>query len=107
MSVIESLADNKQLVATGIDEKNIFSELDPDEEKLFAKYFNSIKLGPDDEVYYKETRSSYTINKLKDESVQIRNELAVAEQMGQMDDMNRLAAKLIEIESLIKSTMEG
>ena len=107
MSVMESLADNKQLVADGIDEKSIFRELDPDEEKTFAKYANSIKLGPDDEVYYKETRSSYSINKLKDKKVEILNELAVAEQMGQQDEMDKLAAKLIELDKLIKTTMEG
>ena len=71
MSAVESLAANKQLVADGIDEKSVFQELDPDEEKVFAKYVNSIKLGPDDEVFYKETRTGFAINKLKDEKVQI------------------------------------
>lgn len=107
MSAVESLAASKQLVADGIDEKLIFQELDPDEEKIFAKYVNSIKLGPDDEVFYRETRTGYAINKLKDEKVQILNELAVSEQMGQTDEMDRLAAKLIEIDTLIKKTMEG
>ncbi len=107
MSVMESFAADKQLVADGINENSIFRELDPDEEKLFAKYVNSIKLGPDDEVFYKETRSGYSVNKLKDEKVQILNELAVSEQMGQTDEMDKLAARLIEIDKLIKNTMEG
>ncbi|MBQ0040652.1 MAG: DNA primase [Clostridiales bacterium] len=107
LSALESLATNRKPGADGIDENDIFRALDPDEEKVFAKYVNTTKLGPDDEVYYKETRASYKVNSLKDERVEVMNSLAVAEQMNQTDEMDKLAARLIEIDNLIKNTMEG
>ena len=106
LSVVESHSLNNNLTH-GIDEKLIFQVLDPDEESLFKKYFNSIKMGPDDELFYKQTKAAYHINSLKDKRVEILNELAVAEQLNQHDEMNDLAEKLIEIDNRIKNYMEG
>lgn len=106
MSAMDSQLNEMNTRNNGIDEKKIFQCLEPDEEELLAKYLNSIKLGPDDELFYRETKSSYIINCLKDERVEILNELAVAEKMERPDDMNNLANRLIEIDKLIKNNTE-
>lgn len=106
LSVMNSLSQENDIRNNGIDEKLIFQALDPDEEVVLAKYINSTQLGPDDEIYYREIKSSYFINCLKDERVEILNELSVAEKMNQPDEMNKLASRLIEIDNLIKKKME-
>ena len=107
MTVMESLAENLQAGADGIDEKEIFRSLEPDEEKTFSRYVKTIKLGPDDELFYKQTRNGYIINGLKEERIEVMNNLAVAEQMNNPDEMNKNAARLYAIDILIKNNMEG
>lgn len=107
MTVMESPGTNHQAGADGIDEKEIFRSLEPDEEKIFSRYVNTIKLGPDDELFYKQTRNAYIINGLKEERIEIINDLAVAEQMNNPDEMKKQAARLLEIDKLINKTMEG
>lgn len=105
LSVEESLAAS----ATGthrIDEKKIFEALQPDEELVFANYIRSTELGPDDEAFYNEIKAVYSINHLKDERVELLNDIAVAEKLDRPDEIKKLADRLIEIDSLIKKTME-
>ena len=106
MTVMESLASNKQAGADSVDEKEIFKALEPDEEKEFSRYVKSIQLGPDDELFYKQTRAGYIINGLKEERIEVRNELAVAEQMDNSEDIVKLAARLVELNKLIDKTTE-
>ncbi len=106
LSVEESLAQDLTQGNHRIDEKLVFRELEPDEESVFAHYLRSIELGPDDEAFYIETRAGYQIDRLKEERAEILNDIAVAEKLERPDEMERLAGRLIEIDSLIKKAME-
>lgn len=107
MSVLDSISLDSDIRNNGIDEKTIFKALDPDEEKSFVKYVNSIQIGADDEAYYDEIKSSYIVNRLKDERVELLNDLAVAEKLERPDEMEQIAGRIIEIDKLIKENMEG
>ena len=105
-SAMDSRLNNMSSGNSGIDEKTILQALDPDEETSFINYLKSIKIGPDDEKFYKETRASYLINSYKDKRVEILNDLAVAEKMGKPEELNECVARLIEIGNLIKQITE-
>ena len=104
--VEESLCNDAQTAVRGISKESIFEALDPDEEAEFAKQLESIQLGPDDEVFYKETKAGYLAGKYRDEKAEVTNNIAVAEKMGRTDEIERLVARLMELDSLINTTME-
>ena len=104
--VEESLCNDAQTAVRGISKESIFEALDPDEEAEFAKQLESIQLGPDDEVFYRETKAGYLAGKYRDEKAEVTNNIAVAEKMGRTDEIERLVARLMELDSLINTTME-
>lgn len=104
--VEESLYNNYHKAAHGIDKEMIFEALDPDEEAAFSKLLESIQTGPDDEAFYRETKAGYLLGKYRDEKAELLNNIAVAEKMGRTDEIERLAARLMELDKLIKNTME-
>ena len=104
--VEESLCPDGLRGGRGIDKEKIFEALDPDEEAEFSKQLASIQTGPDDEVFYKETKAGYLSGKYRDEKAEVTNSIAVAEKMGRTDEIDRLVKRLIELENLINKTME-
>lgn len=106
MSACDSLKDNSEAGTHRIDSDLISERLDPDKDAVFTKYLNSIQIGPDDEAFYRETRASYIINDLRSEKSEILNDLAIAEKTSRQDEINSLASRLIEIDSLINRTLE-
>ena len=104
--VEESICANDAKAAHGIEKEKIFEALDPDEEAVFARQLASIQTGPDDEAFYRETKAGYLQGRYRDEKTEITNNIAVAEKMGRTDEDERLAARLIELDELIKNTME-
>jgi hypothetical protein len=83
--------------------------LDPDEESQFRKYLSSVRIGPDDEAFYRETKASYFINNYKMEKSELMNELSIAEKTGREDEIEKIAARLIRLDKLIENinhTME-
>ena len=104
--VEESLCPDGLSGGRGIDKEKIFEALDPDEEAEFSKQLASIQTGPDDEVFYKETKAGYLSGKYRDEKAEVTNSIAVAEKMGRTDEIDRLVQRLIELENLINKTME-
>ncbi|MCQ2562986.1 MAG: DNA primase [Mogibacterium sp.] len=104
--VEESLCPDGLGGGRGINKEKIFEALDPDEEAEFSKQLESIQTGPDDEVFYKETKAGYLSGKYRDEKTEVTNNLAVAEKMGRTDEIERLVQRLIELENLINKTME-
>ena len=104
--VEESLYNNDHKAAHGIDKEMIFEALDPDEEAAFSKLLESIQTGPDDEAFYRETKAGYLLGKYRDEKAELLNNIAVAEKMGRTDEIERLAVRLMELDKLIKNTME-
>ena len=104
--VEESLCSNAQTAVRGISKEMIFEALDPDEEAEFARQLGTIQTGPDDEVFYKETKAGYLTGKYRDEKAEVTNNIAVAEKMGRTDEIERLVTRLMELDALINSTME-
>ncbi len=104
--VEESLCDDSQTAVHGISKEKIFEALDPDEEAEFAGQLESIHTGPDDEVFYKETKAGYLAGKYRDEKAEVTNNIAVAEKMGRTDEIERLVARLIELDSLINKVLK-
>lgn len=104
---VESLCDESQTAVRGISKEKIFEVLDPDEEAEFRRQLILIQIGPDDEAFYKETRAGYLAGKYRDEKAEVTNRIAVAEKMGNTDEIEKLAARLIELDSLISNTYGG
>ena len=80
--------------------------LDPEEEAAFDAMLASIQMGPDEEAFYRETKAAWLAAKYRDEKAEVTNNIAVAEKMGRTDEIERLAARLIELDTLINSITE-
>ena len=104
---VESLCNESQTAVRGISKEKIFEVLDPDEEAEFRRQLILIQIGPDDEAFYKETKAGYLAGKYRDEKAEVTNRIAVAEKMGNTDEIGKLAARLIELDSLISNTYGG
>jgi hypothetical protein len=105
----ETLQDSAENGVHRIDPERIAAFLDPDEETLFRKYASSVRIGPDDEAFYRETRASYLINNYKMEKSELMNELSIAEKTGREDEIEEIADRLIRLDKLIDNinqTME-
>ena len=104
--VEESLCAEDAGAIHGIERERIFEALDPDEEAAFAGQLASIQTGPDDEAFYRETKAGYLTGRYRDEKAEVMNNLAVAEKMGNTEEIEKLAARLIELDRLINSATE-
>ena len=104
--VEESLCNDAQTAVHGISKERIFEALDPDEEAEFARQLENIQTGPDEEVFYRETKAGYLTGKYRDEKAEVTNNIAVAEKIGRTDEIERLVTRLMELDSLIEKTME-
>ena len=104
--VEESLCSDGQSGGRGIEKEKIFEALDPDEEAEFSKQLETIQTGPDDEAFYRETKAGYLSGKYRDEKAEVMNSIAVAEKLGRTDEIEQLVQRLIELDELIKKTME-
>ena len=104
---VESLCNESQTAVRGISKEKIFEVLDPDEEAEFRRQLILIQIGPDDEAFYSETKAGYLAGKYRDEKAEVTHRIAVAEKMGNTDEIEKLAARLIELDSLISNTYGG
>ena len=105
-SAEESLVNKIKPGALGIDLNEISELLDPDDEAAFRKYLNSIKIGHDDEAFYKQTKAAYFINNYRVEKTELQSELAVAEKLGNTEEVERIATALIELDKKINRLTE-
>lgn len=106
MLAIKSLCSEDGKAVHGIDKEKVFEALDPEEEAAFRRATDNIQTGPDDKAFYNETKSGYLSAKYKDEKLEITNKIAVAEKMGRADDIEELAARLIELDTMINKLTE-
>ena len=90
----------------GADLSRICEALDPEEEAAFRRVYANTFTGPDDEAFYRETKSGYLSAKYKDEKAEITNKIAVAEKMGNTGEIEELAGRLIKIDALINKLTE-
>ena len=106
MLALKSLYAQSDNAVHGIDKERVFEALDPEEESVFRKAYESIQTGPDEEIYYNETKAGYLKAKYRDEKVEVTNRIAVAEKMGQTAEIDELAARLMELDMLINKLTE-
>jgi hypothetical protein len=106
MLAIKSLCDENGKAVHGIEKERVFEALDPEEESAFRKATESIQIGPDDEAFYRETKAGYLSAKYKDEKIEVTNKIAVAEKMGRSDEIEELAARLIQLDNMINKMTE-
>ena len=104
ISAVKTLRDGSENGIHCVEAETVARMLDPDEEVLFRRYAGTIRIGPDDEVFYRETKASYLINNYKMERAELLNELAIAEKTGRQDEIEELAARLIRLDNLINET---
>ena len=104
ISAVKTLRDGSENGIHCVEAETVARMLDPDEEGLFRRYAGTIRIGPDDEVFYRETKASYLINNYKMERAELLNELAIAEKTGRQDEIEELAARLIRLDNLINET---
>lgn len=90
----------------GIDVDEISKLLDPEDEEAFRKYLDMIKLGDDDEAFYKQTKAACFINNCRIERSELQSELAVAEKTGNSEEIDKIANALIEIDRKINKLTE-
>jgi hypothetical protein len=103
LSAESSLAEELPHGIHRIDQEDICRALEPEEETVFREIADSIQIGPDDELFYKEARNGYLVLKYRDERAEVMNQLAVAEKTGQTSEIEGLASRLIELDKLINS----
>ena len=106
MLALKSLYAKAGTAAHEIDKNKIFEALDPEEEAVFRKACESIQTGPDEQVYYNETKAGYLKAKYREEKVEVTNKIAVAEKMGRTAEIDELAERLIELDMLINKQTE-
>ena len=102
---IQQLAESGK-AASGIDKEEIFEKLDPDEETAFRKQIANIQIGPDDEAFYEETKAAYLSGRYRDEKALVTNNIALAEKTGNSEEIERLAARLMELDAKINELTE-
>ena len=101
LSAAVSLSDSAENGMHRIDPEDAARLLDPDEEAGFRRYLAAIRIGPDDEAFYRETKASYFINNYKMEKSELMNELAIAEKTGREDEIRSIADRLIRVNKSI------
>ena len=107
MAVIKALDDGQENGMHSIEMERILEKLDPEEESVFRKFCKITRIGPDDEAFYKECRAGCKVSMLKQRRLEILSDISVAEKIGNVQDVAKLGSELIELDNLIKETMEG
>ena len=106
LAAMNQLCDDAENGIHSIELNKIFALLDPEDEEYFRKFTKIIKIGPDDEAFYHECRTAYKINALKDKRLELLQRISVSEKMGSSKETAELGMQLVEINNLIKETME-
>ena len=106
IDAITSLSDTNENGIHRLEADMVARLLDPDDESRFTRYAQTVQIGPDDEVFYRETKTSCLINNYKMEKAELLNELAIAEKTGRQDEIDELAARLILLDNKINQTYQ-
>lgn len=107
LSILTDIASREGAQSNTIEEKDLYMALDPDEEKILQGYIKSIKLGPDDEAFYLECRSSYRLSGYKEKRLEILSAISEAEVEEDADKIDELAAELMRLDNNINQMTEG
>lgn len=104
LSVIEPLSrEDMPAGILGIDSRRLYNQLDPEEEVWLKNAMKTIRIGPDDEVFYQECLASYRRNRFREKKAELQSELSTAERMGNEEEISRLAKELMDLNSKEKN----
>lgn len=106
LAVLRDLSDESENGIHSIKLEDVLANLDPELEDFFIKFTKIIKIGPDDEVFYKECRTAYRLNSLNDRKLELLHRISLSEKMGDGSETALLGEELVGLNKLIKETME-
>jgi DNA primase len=86
----------------GYDSRMILEALDPEEEALLIRALDTIRIGPDEEAFYLECRSKYTLNGYQLRRTELVNALQVAEKVGNDEELQRILQELTRLDEAIR-----
>lgn len=106
LAVLRNLSDESENGMHSIRLEDILARLDPELEDFFINFTKIIKIGPDDEVFYKECRTTYKLNALNDKKLELLHKISLSEKMGSGAETAALGEELVALNKLIRETME-
>lgn len=81
-----------------IDIDDVYKSLDPEDEKVLRNILSNIRIGADESSYYKECYVKYVQMHYGEKIIELQNAIAVAEKLGNEEEISRLAMQLQGIE---------
>ena len=94
--IASKLIWDKNLSEINIDD--VYKGLDPEDEKTLRKILSNIRIGADESSYYKECYAKYVQMHYGEKIIELQNAIAVAEKLGNEEEISRLAMQLQGIE---------
>lgn len=83
---------------TEINIDDIYKELDTEDEKALKDILSNIRIGADESSYYRECYVKYVQMHYGEKIIELQNAIAVAEKLGNEEEISRLAMQLQDIE---------
>lgn len=82
-----------------VDMNEVFERLDTEAEMQLKNILNSIRIGADEKAYYDECLNKYNNMRYSEQILELQDAIAVAEKLGNEDEISRIAMKLQELET--------
>ena len=81
-----------------IDIEDVYKGIDPEDEKTLRNILSNVRIGADESSYYKECYVKYVQMHYGEKIIELQNAIAVAEKLGNEEEISRLAMQLQGIE---------
>lgn len=95
-NIASKLISRNEMAEINIDD--IYKELDPEDEKALKDILSNIRIGADESSYYRECYVKYVQMHYGEKIIELQNAIAVAEKLGNEEEISRLAMQLQDIE---------
>lgn len=95
-NIASKLISRNDMAEINIDD--IYKELDPEDEKALKDILSNIRIGADESSYYRECYVKYVQMHYGEKIIELQNAIAVAEKLGNEEEISRLAMQLQDIE---------
>ena len=95
-NIASKLISRNGMAEINIDD--IYKELDPEDEKALKDILSNIRIGADESSYYRECYVKYVQMHYGEKIIELQNAIAVAEKLGNEEEILRLAMQLQDIE---------
>lgn len=102
LAAAETLAEKNASDLREIKKETLYALLDPEEENLLRRLAESVRIGPDEEEYYADCRARCLQLRREEQRIELMNDLAVAEKLGNEEEVAQLAQRLMELDQQIR-----